>query len=70
MPKTQSRRARPAVENVWMTRQEAAEYLNVTERWLIRARFEGGGPPSYGFRGTIRYKRHELDEWADEQRKD
>ena len=48
----------------WMTEQEAAKYLGLSDATLKRLRYEGAGP-SYGKPGkTALYKREDLDAWV------
>lgn len=51
----------------WLTRQQAAAYLNISPRWLASA--DGRGTvPYFKFGGQVRYCKTELDKWARAQR--
>lgn len=48
--------------------EEAAEYLRVTTRTLIRWRNRRVGPPWLRVGGRVLYRRCDLDTWLGEQR--
>jgi excisionase family DNA binding protein len=51
----------------YLTSQEAAEYLGVTDRAMIEWRRRGGGPPYVRLGGSrsgrVRYDVREIDAW-------
>lgn len=50
----------------YMTRKQAAAYLNVTEKWL--AENKASGPRFYKFGSRCRYLRDDVLNWARQQR--
>lgn len=51
----------------YMSRREAAQYLNVSEKWMT---WQGRAAaiPFYKFGGKCQYLRSDLDHWARQQR--
>lgn len=51
----------------FLSRKEAAQYLNVSEKWLAQSG-RTNGPRFYKFGGRCRYHLKELDEWVRQQK--
>ena len=56
-------------QSVYLTTREAAAILGLSPRTLERYRVTGEGPAFRKFGRRVRYKRVDLDEWADRRRK-
>jgi excisionase family DNA binding protein len=52
----------------YLTEAEVAALLKVTRGTIKRWRREGTGPPSLRFGRTVRYRRRDVDAWAERQR--
>lgn len=52
----------------FLSLQEVAQKLGVTEKALYHWRYGGVGPPSYRIGGRIKYRIDELEEWIKAQR--
>lgn len=48
----------------FITEQEAADLLGMSDSWLRQRRYKGDGPPHYDYSGRPRYIRSEVVEWA------
>ena len=56
-------------DNALMDTAQAAEYLNMTERFMIDTRWKGDGPRYIkigGKFGRVRYRRADLDAWVEQ----
>jgi excisionase family DNA binding protein len=51
----------------YLTEAELAALLKVTRRTVKRWRAEGGGPPWVRIGRGIRYRRRDVDAWAERQ---
>jgi hypothetical protein len=51
----------------WWTEEQASTYLQVSERWLQRARQTGNGPRFSKVGHFVRYTKAWLDEFAESQ---
>lgn len=51
----------------WWTEEQAAAYLQVSERWLQRARQTGDGPRFSKVGHFVRYTKSWLDQYAEAQ---
>lgn len=50
----------------YLSRNEAAEYMGVSAKWLAsNGRY---AVPSYKYAGRVKYRRVELDEWVKQQK--
>ena len=47
---------------------EAAELLGLSRRTLDRYRVTGAGPAFHKFGNSVRYRRTDIEAWADERR--
>lgn len=68
MPTVFTRRSCPLTDNhpQFLSREDAAKYLNVSVKWLAQGgRFK---VPHYKFGHNVRYERTELQSWAKQQR--
>jgi len=52
-------------EDPLMTTVEAARYLRIGKSTLDNKRYLGGGPSFLKFGKIVRYRKSELDRWAD-----
>ena len=52
----------------YLTEAEVAALLKVTRGTVKRWRREGVGPPSLRFGRAVRYRRRDVDAWAERQR--
>ncbi|MBA2664249.1 MAG: helix-turn-helix domain-containing protein [Bradymonadaceae bacterium] len=48
-----------------LTTHDAARLLGISSRQVERMRIEGTGPPFFKVRGSIRYRRCDLEEFID-----
>ena len=53
----------------YMNTKRAARYLGLGRRTLDRLRITGGGPPYFKFGNSVRYRREDLDAWAQTRRR-
>ena len=53
----------------YLDRTQAAAYLGLSRRTLIRYRVSGDGPMYLRFGNRVRYVREDLDEWAHSDRR-
>ncbi|HEV8276897.1 MAG TPA: helix-turn-helix domain-containing protein [Streptosporangiaceae bacterium] len=53
-----------------MTTKEAAEYLKLSVRTLLRLRVDGGGPAAAKIGRQWRYRRSQLDAWLAERERE
>lgn len=51
----------------WLRPREVAEEYNIPEGTLGQWRYAGRGPKFYRFGKSIRYKRSEIEAWAEAQ---
>ena len=54
-------------QSEWLTKQEAAEYLNVSFKW-IRNAMADGRLPYHKFNRLVRIRRSDLDAYAEQSR--
>jgi hypothetical protein len=47
----------------WLTEVEAAAHLNMSRKWLQKARLTGGGPRFAKFGAAVRYSMADLEEF-------
>ena len=52
-------------ETNYLNTYEAARWLGLSEKTLARYRAKGGGPAFYRFGTQFRYRRTDLDDWAE-----
>jgi predicted site-specific integrase-resolvase len=57
-------------EEQLMTEAQAAKYINVSIRTLVRWRLEGVGPPVLWARRSPRYRKRNIDEWMQRRAED
>lgn len=50
-------------EKRWLTEQETSARLNISKKWLQKARIEGGGPRFAKFGGAVRYSIADLQDF-------
>ena len=65
IPGISAAEARDITGSVFLTRKEAAVYLNIGERTL--ANHVHDGPKFYRLFGAVRYRLDDLDHWAMQQ---
>jgi len=53
-------------EKAFLTEAETAQYLGVSRSFLRKARCYGGGPRYHKFKRAIRYRKKDLEAWAEE----
>lgn len=58
------------MEDKWMLRKEAAEYLGISVSALAHMACDGRGPTFYRAGKLTRYKQTDLDAWASGRRHD
>ena len=56
-------------ERMYLTTVEAARYIGLSQRTLKRYRVSGDGPVFHRFGGRVRYRRDDLDDWAEKRRR-
>ena len=56
-------------ERHYLSTREAAHYLGLSARTLNRYRVSGDGPVFHRFGGRVRYRRADLDAWAQARRR-
>ena len=56
-------------ERMYLTTVEAARYIGLSQRTLKRYRVTGDGPVFHRFGGRVRYRRNDLDDWAEKRRR-
>lgn len=49
----------------FLTRRQAGEYLNVSPGWLANIANSPAAPPHCRFGRAVRYRRADLDAWAE-----
>lgn len=49
----------------WLTTPQAAEHLGMSRRTFEGYRSKGGGPPFAKLGSCVRYRREDLDHWAE-----
>ncbi len=52
-------------ETNYLNTYQAGQWLGLSEKTLIRYRVRGEGPAFYRFGTRIRYRREDLDDWAE-----
>ena len=50
-----------------LTQGELAQYLNKSEAWAERSRWDGSGPPYVKLGRHVRYRREAVEAWLEQQ---
>ncbi|MXX88095.1 MAG: helix-turn-helix domain-containing protein [Boseongicola sp. SB0665_bin_10] len=56
-------------QTIYLDTQRAARHLGLSAKTLSRYRVSGGGPVFHRFGSRIRYRRDDLEDWADSRRR-
>ena len=56
-------------QTIYLDTRRAAELLGFSPKTLMRYRVSGGGPVFYKFGSLIRYRREDLEAWAESRRR-
>lgn len=67
--RTRSPRPKTVSPPVFMSPESLAEYLDLPVRAIYQWRYKGTGPPGIKVGKHVRFRRTEVDQWIDAQRR-